>query len=102
MDLPIACTLSEAELQQRRHEILDCVRAATLKTSELRNGYAYELPFGSDTLIMLARLVALEHGCCPFLTFRIALEAGAETVTLEVTASFKAKPVIANFFGGSR
>jgi hypothetical protein len=102
MDLPIACTLSEAELQQRRREILDCVRAATLKTSELRNGYVYELPFGSDTLTMLARLVALEHGCCPFLTFRIALEAGAETVTLEVTGSSEAKPVIANFFGGSR
>jgi len=64
MDLPITCTLSEV----------------------------YELPFGSDTLTMLARLVALEHGCCPFLTFRIALEAGAETVTLEVTGHPKQNP----------
>jgi len=28
MDLPIICTLSEAELKERRHEILDRVKAA--------------------------------------------------------------------------
>jgi len=49
--------------------------------------------------MILARLIALEHECCRFLTFRISLEAGKEAVTLEITSSPDAKPVIANFFG---
>jgi len=99
MDLPIICTLSEAELKERRHEILDRVKAAIVKTTELQNGYAYDFPADAEMLMILARLIALEHECCRFLTFRISLEAGKEAVTLEITSSPDAKPVIANFFG---
>ena len=86
MDLPIICTLNEAELKERRDEILDRVKAAIIKTTELPNGYAYEFPYDAETLIILARLVALEHECCRFLTFRISLEAGKEPVTVRIRA----------------
>ncbi len=86
MDLPIICTLNEAELKERRDEILDRLKAAIIKTTELPNGYAYEFPCDAETLIILARLVALEHECCRFLTFRISLEAGKEAVTVRIRA----------------
>jgi hypothetical protein len=58
MDLPIICTLSEPELQQRRREVLDVVKTAAIKTTELPNGYAYQFPPDSELITMLARLVA--------------------------------------------
>lgn len=48
-----------------------------------------------------ARLVALEHQCCRFLTFKILLEAGEGTINLEVTGPPEAKTMIADFLGGS-
>jgi hypothetical protein len=100
MDLPVICTLAEAELQNRRSELLNSVRIARIRTTELPNGYAYEFPFASETMVMLARLITLEHQCCRFLTFRISLEAGDGPLILEITGPSEAKPVIADFFGG--
>jgi hypothetical protein len=101
MDWPIVCTLSEAELRLRREEILDGVKTAAISTTELSNGYAYEFPASAEIMMMLGRLVALEHECCRFLSFKISLEAGKTTAILEVTGRVEAKPVIANFLGGS-
>jgi len=99
MDLPIACTLTEAELRQRRREVLDRLITATINTTELSNGYAYEFNSDEGTLAMLGRLIALEHECCRFLTFRLSLEEGKLTAILEVTGSPEAKVMIANLFG---
>ena len=66
MDLPIICTLNEAELKERRDEILDRLKAAIIKTTELPNGYAYEFPCDAETLIILARLVALDTSVAGF------------------------------------
>src|SRR5437867_2631993 len=100
MDLPVICTLSGAELQKRRREILNSFPTARIKTIELPNGYAYEFPFDSEITMKLAHLVCLEHECCRCLTFRISLEAGNGPLTLEITGPSEAKPVIAGFFGG--
>jgi len=100
MDLPVICTLSGAELQRRRREILDSFQTARIKTRELPNGYAYEFPFDSEMTVKLAHLVCLEHECCRFLAFRISLEPGDGPLTLEITGPAEAKPVIADFFGG--
>jgi len=102
MDLPIICTLSEEELRERRRDILDRVRASAIRTTELPTGYAYEFPAEPDVLAMLGRLIALEHDCCKFLTFRIDLAAGQATAILEVTGSPEAKAVIADFLGSEK
>ena len=99
MDLPVICTLSDAELQKRRREILNSFQIATINTRELPDGYRYEFPFGSETMVTLARLIALEHECCRFLSFRISLKAGDEPLILEIIGPPEAKPVIADFFG---
>ena len=99
MELPIACTLSEAEIRDRRRTILDSVRGAVLHAASLPLGYAYCFEPTSDVLAQLAHLVDLERQCCPFLTFRIVVEAGNQPICLEVTGPAEAKAIIAEFFG---
>jgi hypothetical protein len=99
MNLPIACTLTEAEMRERRQTLLDSVRRAALNVKSLPLGYAYGFEPTSEVLAHLSRLVDLERQCCPFLTFRIVVEAGNQPICLEVTGSPEAKTVIADFFG---
>jgi hypothetical protein len=99
MNPPIACTLTDGELQQRRKTVLDAFREAVLETTPVPLGYAYRLEPKSEVLAQLVHLVDLERQCCPFLTFKIIVEAGNQPFTLEITGPPEAKPVIANFFG---
>jgi hypothetical protein len=101
MDLPILCTLTQAELQERRRELLDRVKTSATKATELHDGFAYEFPSDPELLAMLGRLIALEHECCRFLTFKISLKAGEDSVILEVTSPPEAKPIIADFLGAA-
>ncbi|HKZ03429.1 MAG TPA: hypothetical protein VJ180_14400, partial [Pyrinomonadaceae bacterium] len=73
MTLPIACSLTDAELQERRRDVLQKVRNAVVETREL-DGYSYQLPPGEECLAELANLVNLERQCCPFLRLSITVE----------------------------
>jgi hypothetical protein len=98
MDLPIACTLPEAELRQRRQTIMDVFRTMKVTVTELPDGYAYSFAATSEALLQVAQLVDLERQCCPFITFKIVVEAAGETMRLEVTGPKEVKAVIADFF----
>ena len=97
MDLPIACNLTETELRQRRQAIMSAFGNIQVTVSDLPDGYAYIFPATSEALMEIARLVDLERECCPFLTFRIVVEASQEPMRLEVTGPKEAKAVIAFF-----
>ncbi len=99
MGLPIACTLTEAEMRERRKTILDAVRNSVLDVASLPLGYAYRFAPTSEVLTRLAHLVDLERQCCSFLTFRITIEAGNQPICLEITGPPEAKVVIGDFFG---
>jgi|SRR5689334_12344317 hypothetical protein len=99
MNLPIACTLTEAELCQRRQVIIDAFRNTQVTASELPDGYAFTFPASSDALQRIAELVDLERQCCQFLTFKIVVEAANAAMRLEVSGPGEAKLVIADYFG---
>lgn len=99
MELPIACTLTETEMRERRRTILDSVRGAALTVKPLPLGYVYCFEPTSEVVAQLARLVDLERQCCPFLTFGIIIEAGNLPIRLEITGPPEAKALIADFFG---
>ena len=99
MKIPMACTLAEAEVQARRRTILESVRRITRSVTSLPLGYAYYFDPISEVLVQLASLVDLERKCCSFLTFRIIVEAGNQSICLEITGPPEAKAVIADFFG---
>lgn len=82
-NLPIACSLTSAELQERRRTVLQQVRSAVVETMELENGYAYSIP--GEWFAEVARLIDLERQCCPFLTFSMTVAAGNGPIRLELT-----------------
>jgi len=97
MKLPLACTLTKAEMGERRRMVLDSVRAALLSATPLPAGYAFRFEPTSEVLAQLGRIVDLERQCCPFLTYKIIVEAGNLPICLEVTGPPEAKVVIADF-----
>jgi len=99
MEPPLACTLTEAEMRERRRTLLDAFRGSALDVKPLPLGYVYRFEPTSEALTQLVRLVDLERRCCPFLTFRIIIAAGNQPICLEITGPPEAKPLIADFFG---
>lgn len=86
-----------AELQERRRDVLSKVRGLVSEVKELENGFAYQFPDGT-LLPELANLIQLERQCCPFLSFRLTVEAGHAAVSLEMTGPAGTKEFLAEIF----
>jgi len=97
--LPIACTLSDAEMRERRETVLRKVRSAVSDVKEIENGYAFEFASGGDVIMELAHLIDLEHRCCPFLKFQLTIEPGAAVVRLDLTGPEGTKDFLSEIFG---
>ena len=98
VDLPIACSLTAPELQERRAGVLQKVRAAALEVKESENGFAYRFPSDGSLLADLSTLIQLEHQCCPFLRFSLIVEPGDGPVWLELTGPPGTKEFLASNF----
>jgi hypothetical protein len=101
MQQPMTCTLTEAELRERRSAILDGIRHSVGDVAALPDGFVYTFPTAPDTLTRLAQLVDLERQCCRFLTFRIVAEPDNGPIRLEITGPPGTREMIAEYFGGS-
>jgi len=98
MSLPIACSLTNSELQERRRDVLRKVRSAVTELRELEDGYAYCFPSDEKWLTELTTLVSLERQCCPFLRFRLTVESGNGPIWLEMTGPDGTKDFLATTF----
>lgn len=97
-DLPVACSLLPAELQERRLSVLAKVRAVVCGVTELDNGFIYRFPSDRELIPEIANLIQLEHQCCPFLTFRLTVEPGNGAVLLELTGPAGTKEFLQGVF----
>ena len=97
-DLPIACTLTAPELQERRFKVLQKVRRAVLEVKELQDGCAYTFPSDSLWLGEVSGLIDLERQCCPFLRFRLTVEENGGSLMLEITGPEGTKEFLASTF----
>ena len=97
-DLPVACSLMPAELQERRRAVLSKVRAAVTETTELETGFIYRFTSHGELISELGNLIQLEHQCCPFLTFRLTVERGDGSISLEMTGPQGTKEFLAEVF----
>ena len=98
MSLPIACSLTDAELQERRNLVLQKLRMAVTELKELETGYAYRFPSDGEWLKELAVLVDLERQCCPFLDFAIKVESGNGPIWLEMAGPEGTKEFLTTTF----
>jgi hypothetical protein len=97
-NLPIACLLTDSELQVRRRDVLQKAKSAVTEIKELEDGFAYRFSTDESRLSELASLVELEHQCCPFLRFRITVEPGNGPIWLELTGPDGTKAFLADLF----
>lgn len=97
-DLPIACELTSAELQQRRTTILEKIRHSVVEVTELENGFAYSFSPAGEQFKELTGLIDLERRCCPFLRFHLIVEPGGGPFCLEITGPEGTKDFLANIF----
>ena len=98
MSLPIACSLTDSQLQERRRDVLQKVRSAVVEVREIENGYAYCFPSEGKHLTELAKLVDLERQCCPFLRFCMTVEPANGPIWLEMTGPEGTKEFLATTF----
>jgi len=98
-DLPIACSLTSAELQERRQTILKQLRSAVFEVRELDDGYSYSFPSGGQMLAEIGSMIELERQCCPFLRFRLTVDANDGPIWLELTGPDGTKEFLKEVFG---
>jgi len=96
--LPIACNLTNAELQERRRTVLETLRSAVLAVQELADGFAYSFMSEGDRFKELAAMIELERQCCPFLQFRVTVAAGQGPLILEITGPEGTKDFLLSTF----
>ena len=97
-NIPIACSLSSAELQQRRSEVLLKIKGAVKEVQELDDGYLYRFHSTPEQLDELTNLIALEHACCPFLRLCLTVEPADGGISLELTGPQGTKEFLATLF----
>jgi hypothetical protein len=84
-DLPIVCTLTDAQLQQRRVEVLSKIREQVQELKPLDDGYALRFEVDDARLDELMKMIRFERQCCAFLRFRLTVEPAGGPVWLEIT-----------------
>jgi hypothetical protein len=84
-ELPIACTLSPADRQQRRAQLLPGILARALERDLLPNGYRWRFAPADDLLAALGGVIDAERRCCRFLRFTVSAEPDWGVVVVEVT-----------------
>jgi hypothetical protein len=84
-DLPIACTLSPAERQEQRADLLPGLLAQAVERLPAANGYRWRFAAADGLLATMGRVIDAERRCCRFLHFVVRAEPDRGAVFLEVT-----------------
>ncbi len=82
---PIACTLNDLELVERKETTLRYVLSFVEEVKELDTGYALRFPNASGLMEKLSEVVELESQCCAFLTFDLNLDPSERAIWLKMT-----------------
>ncbi len=97
-ELPITCSLTDGELQERRKNVLVKITESLIDFEELADGFRYRFPAEDAVLQNLMDVINLERKCCPFLNFKLNLEAGRDFASLDLTGGQGAKEAIKSLF----
>jgi hypothetical protein len=100
-EIPIACALNDRELQERRETILHKVGESLIDCEELPDGFQYRFALEDSLLQDLVNVISLERKCCPFLNFKLNIEAGKDFVSLELTGREGTKEAVQTLFNWS-
>ena len=91
-DIPVACALDNAQFKERK-ALVDRLAQRATERKAIPNGFALRFGRESGLVSQLASFIELERACCPFLTFRIEVQAG-DSVWLELTGPAAAQEIM--------
>jgi hypothetical protein len=97
-EIPIACTLSGAELVDRGDEVKDLF-AAVEEVRELPDGYAFRFPGSDTTAASLLEFTLAERRCCPFFIFELVFELNEGPIWVKLRGSAAVKEFVASAWG---
>lgn len=98
-DLPIACSLTEADLARRQEELSDEIFKNVQQVQELPDGYAFCFPGDADWAIKLTQFITFERDCCPFFIFELAFEVNHGPIWLRLRGGEGVKEFIRQMRG---
>lgn len=95
-EVPIACTLSAADLRQRRRDVANLAAGALVSRSPIAEGERLVFGAAGDTAQRLEQLVAAEADCCPSLNLTLRPE--GDRLILDVTGPAGTRPIVEELF----
>jgi len=84
-EIPIACTLSNADLRKREAMLLAEDKSALIATEELDDGYGFRIRGDRKWLAVVTELISAERECCPFLKFELTADSNMGPLMLRMT-----------------
>lgn len=97
VDVPLACSLTEAELRERGDENT-ALFASVREVRELPDGFRFAFPPDADGIPSLMRFITAERACCPFFTFELQFAAPHQAIWLAVRGSEEVKGIVRDDF----
>ena len=97
-EIPIACLSDRQRASAAQKRLSEQIAESLIDFEELENGFSYRFPLEETILQDLAAIIDLERKCCPFLNFKLILEAGNDFVSLELTGGQGTKEMIKSLF----
>ena len=71
--LGLTCSLSSAQLRERKQTVIGSLKEILISKKELPNGYAYQFKGTDDVLDELLLFIKTERLCCSFFYFNLSL-----------------------------
>jgi len=99
---PFACNLGALTAVERgdHQQLTRRLAEAVVRTTEIADGYAFEIDVHRMSIADLAAWTAFEHRCCPFFDFALEVRREDGPLTLRLTGSDGAKAFIRAEFPG--
>jgi len=97
-DIPVACTLSAAELRERGEDVVAPLFARVERLQELPDGYSFAFPAEADGVRNLLEFILSERVCCPFFTFELVFPSPHQSIWLTLRGGEAVKEFVAGSF----
>jgi hypothetical protein len=99
--LPIACTLTPAELTAMRSGLLPGLLARANAREVVAGGFRWRFSPQADLVKEVGAVIEAEHRCCRFLRFLLLVDPGDGPVWLEVTGPKGTDDFLSTLIGGT-
>jgi hypothetical protein len=95
----LACTLTTAEMRQRKSTVIANLQKEMIEKKELKDGYSFRFKGTDEMVDELSSFIKTERECCSFFTFTLSVAGDKSSACLELTGPKGAKDFIKNELG---